>query len=1145
MEKVEYLLIDLFSPIQDIVDSDDPLAALIAEIDINIELNPTQSILGKELFSVGAEIEKLLNLRTTIASGNFNLEEFNQTIQNITSKISALINISPETTNKLLQMPEPINDPKFFVIVAEQIANKLFSSWLERNFTAFFDALVLTGILVKNPYFSKAGYQFSWDNLLEFVANPIIRMQKEYNWGGALDHYRLMTNLVKCLHDLNIHPHLDYLNSTISDKYFQGTNASNVTVLKMPLIDIAESVDYGTGGNLKAALKLSALLMAAPKNSGKPITGFLITNESVGEIKQKFDLGNEWILDISTNADLNGAIGLNIQPDGITFEQKDIAINCSMSLEKAYKIPKILFGKEKETRLELSGLSFNVEADISTTEQELIASIILGNEKSKGLKLVIVPKEDDAFLKQIIGKEPKEISIDPSIFFSTKNGFSMPGLADNTIVLPLNLSLGPIKADELVLKLKAKDGEVKFTTQLSLTADFELLALIVKRVGLSVAVKKLPENDYSGLLGNVDLGMALVPPEAVGIVFKNPEILSGGGYLEYNEALSQYSGGGEVKFKEIGLTIIGILTTKIENHPGAWSLYLNVFGTFSKIQLGYGFALKGVGGLFCFNQSLDEEALRAKMIGGTLDSLLFPVNPTENIKTILADIRSVFPIRKDCYVFGAMFKIVWGEPELIDIDLALALELPALKAYLLGQLEARLPNKKKPIVFLNLDVFGVANFTEGSLKLDAVLRNSYVLDVLKLSGSMALRAQFKNQPNFLLAIGGFHPSFNPPANFPKLSPITAYLEIDKFAKVNVACYLALTSNTVQFGGRLDFFVDFKVLTVTGYAELDTLIQFSPFLFTVDVGFGAKIYIRPLKVHLTVDVAAHIEGPSPMKIGAKVKCEVFGIYTYEEKINLKIGNEISTAPVDRVSLKEKIAIELKAQENWKTVSINDTLSLLKVKPVDGLLLPSANIQFKQKFSPIHTKIQCIGASNLQDLDTLNIESFKIGTKLYNHDELTLEKEWFAPAQFYKITNEEEKIKAPSFEALFAGFSKTVDTITYEGEAAVSVEHEESIIDLKLNAIHKSTKKAFVKTKSLSDKVKHRALYKKAAQNHKVKPTVKLLSDAYLVASQEIIASGDYKNLKTYYSYFEATILAKEMNARIKKAEQKVKVQKIYA
>jgi hypothetical protein len=125
------------------------------------------------------------------------------------------------------------------------------------------------------------------------------------------------------------------------------------------------------------------------------------------------------------------------------------------------------------------------------------------------------------------------------------------------------------------------------------------------------------------------------------------------------------------------------------------------------------------------------------------------------------------------------------------------------------------------------------------------------------SGSLAIRARFGPDPNFLFSLGGFHPEFTAPKGFPKMKPMAIGLSFDEDLKIEAQSYLALTSNTIQFGAHVVVVAKLRILTLEGGAGFDVLVNFSPFSFVADFdafvdawGAGAAC----------VSVAATLSGP---------------------------------------------------------------------------------------------------------------------------------------------------------------------------------------------------------------------------------------------------------------------------------------------
>jgi hypothetical protein len=93
-----------------------------------------------------------------------------------------------------------------------------------------------------------------------------------------------------------------------------------------------------------------------------------------------------------------------------------------------------------------------------------------------------------------------------------------------------------------------------------------------------------------------------------------------------------------------------------------------------------------------------------------------------------------------------------------------------------------------------------------------------------------VRASWGRQPNFVLAVGGLNPRFPPPAGFPKLARLSLSLGDSDNPRLRFESYLALTSNTVQFGARLDFSytaAGFTLASVTETTVAESLIEGVP------------------------------------------------------------------------------------------------------------------------------------------------------------------------------------------------------------------------------------------------------------------------------------------------------------------------------
>src|SRR6266446_2514987 len=91
-------------------------------------------------------------------------------------------------------------------------------------------------------------------------------------------------------------------------------------------------------------------------------------------------------------------------------------------------------------------------------------------------------------------------------------------------------------------------------------------------------------------------------------------------------------------------------------------------------QLGFGFTLIGVGGLFALNRSADLQVLRTGVRTGALESVLFPSDVVANMNRIISDLSAIFPITKDHAIILPMGKLGWGTPTLISLELGIMID---------------------------------------------------------------------------------------------------------------------------------------------------------------------------------------------------------------------------------------------------------------------------------------------------------------------------------------------------------------------------------------------------------------------------------------------------------------------------------------
>ena len=130
----------------------------------------------------------------------------------------------------------------------------------------------------------------------------------------------------------------------------------------------------------------------------------------------------------------------------------------------------------------------------------------------------------------------------------------------------------------------------------------------------------------------------------------------------------------------------------------------------------------------------------------------------------------------------------------------------------------------KKVEVFRLQVNFKADYEEGKyFAFDANLYKSKFVG-FQLLGDLCVRWKGDPDPYFLLSAGGFHPDFQPPAlNLPKdIQRLKFVLADSEAVKINGYAYLAVTSNTLQFGGGFEAYINVWKLSIEGKLNFDAI-----------------------------------------------------------------------------------------------------------------------------------------------------------------------------------------------------------------------------------------------------------------------------------------------------------------------------------
>jgi hypothetical protein len=388
-----------------------------------------------------------------------------------------------------------------------------------------------------------------------------------------------------------------------------------------------------------------------------------------------------------------------------------------------------------------------------------------------------------------------------------------------------------------------------------------------------------------------------------------------------------------------------------------------------------------------------------------------------------------------------MGKLGWGTPTIVSLELGIILEIPRPAFFLVGILKMALPAEDAVILKLKVSFVGAVDFATKQASFDAVLIDSRIL-AFTLTGGMAVRIYWGENANFLLTAGGFHPAYNPPPlALPPIERLAIALLVGN-PRLRAEAYFAITSNTVQFGAKIEVEAGVKIFIVYGFVAFDALITFDPFHFIaysagmVAVRSGSSTLFS-IKLDLT------LEGPSPWFAKIRASFEIGFIFkvTIPVSFDKKFGVE-EDSTLAAISVGPLIEEALKDDRNWRAffdASARAHVSTRELPPLAPVLLaPVGGLAVAQKVAPLNLPLARFGSRRVEGKPTFKIVDVQLGGSGIDNPPAVVDQ--FPGAQFLDLTDA-EKLSRRSFEPFDAGiqiaasdhtradFQRAID-LTYE-------------------------------------------------------------------------------------------------------------------
>lgn len=881
---------------------------------------------------------------------------------------------------------------------------------------------------------------FDWSRISLLFDDPEAWARESYDWGVDLDTETLIWRLSRTFEFIGGIVNVDDMTPTEVAAFQPDWPLPNAppSIARAPVIRKIVTTANGTV-NAAASGEAGVALFAVSGNtpaSGPTDKGIGLAPYLDGSAGASADFGGGVTARVTGGLGAVGGIVFALRPSGVEVKTGiDAAAFSGAFAIELVKLPVggapviTLIGNPGESRIEATAIVASFGGELSNLGSDLY---VAGGVRN--LKAIIDPG-DDGLLSSLI-PNPIEITAgDILLGWRSGRGLYFEGGSNLTILVPLNLDLGPISIDALSVTIDWREPP---SVTVAVTGDVTLgpFYAFAEGIGLKATIVEDPD----GMLGDHDLRFSFKPPSAYALSLDGGPI-SGGGLLAVYD--HEYRGALALKFESIGFSAFAILNTRLPNGNDGFSLAASIFGEFN-LPLGYGFFLTGLGGIIGVNRTIDTNALRDVLFEGRLDNLLFPADPIASASTILADMAAILPPREGHHLLGPVARIAWGAPVILEVKLGVVIEIGShIRVLVLGGVASNLPTKDTALVSLTMAFFGEIDFAAGTISFDATLTGSRVL-AWTVEGDAAFRTGWAPRIDHIAAIGGLHPDYPRPTNLPDLRRLTINFGTNN-PKVTLTAYLAVTLNTLQFGARADLYAKGPHITFVGRlaAEgnvyLDALVYFNPFGFDAKLGGSLTLLVDGDTIcGLGFDV--RLKGPNPYRVSGKVWVTVFGI-DVDFHITHRWGEEQSLPPaqVDGVAVLREAIERRPTLEPVPPSRRVSGVSLAPSKDAEGVIDPAGGARFMQRAVPLEIALDKIGEAQVSGPKLLDLKAFAGSTELI----LEPAEEEFVRGHFIELS-EAERLRAPGFERFKAGFELSPDILVVDPGKAIVEDYAYEVI-----------------------------------------------------------------------------------------------------
>ena len=255
-----------------------------------------------------------------------------------------------------------------------------------------------------------------------------------------------------------------------------------------------------------------------------------------------------------------------------------------------------------------------------------------------------------------------------------------------------------------------------------------------------------------------------------------------------------------------------------------------------------------------------------------------------------------------------------------------------------------------------------------------------------------------------------------------LDRMRAEVTISDDVHYSLEAYVAVTSNTLQFGAEVSLEASSEFLGVTytarGEIGFDVLLVFSPFAFIADFEASVTVTAGSGDHELfNVSLSAHLEGPTPWYANGHAR---FDFLCIDVRFEIEVGDRSPDEAPPLENVLDLVTTALQDAAAWRSIAPGASTVLADdaeaANEGEVWARPDAELEAIQDVAPLDRKLDLFGAYEIAGPSTLTLGGGSIeGAAGLDWEEGI---DYFAPAQYDDMTRS-EKLAAPSYEAMTAG------------------------------------------------------------------------------------------------------------------------------